>query len=471
MAKYRGEEIDLKPTEQMASNATKGLEWRKEFGRGGTDVGVARATQLKNREELSADTVRRMVSYFARHEVDKEAEGFNSGEEGFPSAGRIAWELWGGDAGKSWADSKDKQLDKIDSEKGFNDMTMKRMVVGFEVKDVKEADDGFYTFEGYASTYGNLDRGDDIVMSGAFDETMKDYSGSEKLPVLWQHSHDMPIGVYDEIRSDSKGLWVKGRMPKDDDFVKGRVMPQMRVGSIRKMSIGYSIDDYEWDGNIRKLKRLKLWEVSLVTIPMNNSADVTGFKSAVPYQDLPLADRDRAWDSTMAMGRFRELLDSEDEPSEDYRKAFLWFDRENASDFGAYKLPIADVIDGRLVAVPRAIFAAAAALSGARGGVDIPDADRQTVVNNVNRYYEKMGMESPFQEKMCFRIDDFEAFTERELEKLFKSGVYCQGEKARMLVSAHKSLMRDADESKKREADDADILTELKRIQIAIKGE
>jgi phage portal protein BeeE/intein/homing endonuclease len=84
-------DIDLKPTEEMAKEAEKGLRWREEFGRGGTAVGVARANQLKNRENLTPKTIGRMVSFFARHEVDKQAEGFNQGEEGFPSAGRIAW--------------------------------------------------------------------------------------------------------------------------------------------------------------------------------------------------------------------------------------------------------------------------------------------------------------------------------------------------------------------------------------------
>lgn len=103
-------DVDTKPTQEMAQNAIQALAWRSEFGRGGTEVGVARARQLKNRDRLSPDTVRRMNSYFARHEVDKEAEGFRKGEKGFPSAGRVAWDLWGGDAGQSWAARKVKEL-------------------------------------------------------------------------------------------------------------------------------------------------------------------------------------------------------------------------------------------------------------------------------------------------------------------------------------------------------------------------
>jgi len=116
MATYKGEDIDLKPTATMAEEAQRGLDWRKEHGRGGTAVGVARARQLVNREELSPRTVRRMVSFFARHEVDEEAEGFRPGEDGYPSAGRIAHALWGGDAAKAWANEKDRIMDRIDDE-------------------------------------------------------------------------------------------------------------------------------------------------------------------------------------------------------------------------------------------------------------------------------------------------------------------------------------------------------------------
>jgi hypothetical protein len=87
----------------MKSEAQKGLDWREEFGRGGTRVGAVRARQIVAGENLSDDTVKRMYSFFSRHEVDKQAEGFSAGEDGYPSNGRIAWALWGGDAGYTWS--------------------------------------------------------------------------------------------------------------------------------------------------------------------------------------------------------------------------------------------------------------------------------------------------------------------------------------------------------------------------------
>lgn len=93
------------PNDAMVAEARRGLDWRQTYGRGGTEVGVARARDIANRRNLSRTTVGRMASYFARHEVDKEGEGFRPGEPGYPSAGRIAWALWGGDAGKAWANA------------------------------------------------------------------------------------------------------------------------------------------------------------------------------------------------------------------------------------------------------------------------------------------------------------------------------------------------------------------------------
>jgi len=101
-----------KPTQAMKEEAQRGLDWRKEFGRGGTEVGVARARDIVNGRDLSKDTIGRMVSYFARHEVDKKGQGFSQGEDGYPSAGRIAWALWGGDAGKSWAEKELAKMEK-----------------------------------------------------------------------------------------------------------------------------------------------------------------------------------------------------------------------------------------------------------------------------------------------------------------------------------------------------------------------
>jgi len=103
-------DINTVPTDSMVSEAKRGLAWRKEHNRGGTAVGVARANSIVAKENLSISTIKRMYSFFSRHEVDKQGQGFKVGQEGYPSAGRIAWALWGGDAGFAWSRKKRQQI-------------------------------------------------------------------------------------------------------------------------------------------------------------------------------------------------------------------------------------------------------------------------------------------------------------------------------------------------------------------------
>jgi lambda family phage portal protein len=125
-----------KPSKGMIEEAFKGLKWREEYNRGGTAVGVARARDISNGKNLSDDTVKRMHSFFSRHEVDKKGQGFTPDEDGFPSAGRIAWALWGGDAGQVWA------ADKV---KGMQASQPEQMKVSLAVRDTFGRITGFET--------------------------------------------------------------------------------------------------------------------------------------------------------------------------------------------------------------------------------------------------------------------------------------------------------------------------------------
>ena len=112
--------------------------------------------------------------------------------------------------------------------------------------------------------------------------------------------------------------------------------------------------------------------------------------SVVPYQDLPLGPRDRAFDRAEADQRIRRWAGAEDKPNAKYRRGFLYYDPDNPDSFEGYQLPIADVIEGELRAIPRAIFEAAGILEGARGGAAIPEADRDILRGHLTRYYRKL---------------------------------------------------------------------------------
>lgn len=276
-ATYRGEEIDLTPTDSMAAEAKRGLAWRDEFNRGGTEVGVARARDLANKRELSPETLRRMISYFARHEVDKEAEGFRQGEEGYPSAGRIAWALWGGDVGQTWANAKGRQMDRIDEEKQGGRPMLEKKMTNFSSCQVKMGDLG--VFEGYASVFDGVDSYNDTILKGAYKETLANRSR----PVAMYFNHasyrsDMPatIGKWTAMEEDSKGLYVKGQLSLGHPTADA-IYASMRNETIDGLSIGFKLnpDGYDMRDGIRYLKKIDLVEVSVVDNPADNSARIS----------------------------------------------------------------------------------------------------------------------------------------------------------------------------------------------------
>lgn len=115
------------------------------------------------------------------------------------------------------------------------------------------------------------------------------------------------------------------------------------------------------------------------------------------FRDLPLADRDREWDGDAAEKRVRAWA-GEDHPTPRYRDAHVWYDAEKKENWTAYKLLIADVISGRLHAVPRGVFAAAAVMQGSRGGVDLPEKDIPRVKSHLAKYYAKLGETPPWED-------------------------------------------------------------------------
>ena len=116
--------------------------------------------------------------------------------------------------------------------------------------------------------------------------------------------------------------------------------------------------------------------------------------SVTVFQDFPLADRDREWDGDAADKRVRKWADAEDEPDAKYH---VWYDKDHKDNFGAYKLLIADVVDGKLKAVPRGVMAAAAVMQGSRGGVDLPKVDIDRVKSHLAKYYAKLDETAPWE--------------------------------------------------------------------------
>jgi HK97 family phage prohead protease len=245
------------------------------------------------------------------------------------------------------------------------------------------------TLEGYAAAFNNVDLGGDVIHKGAFTKTLAERGN--KVKFLWQHDPGEPIGRPLFLQEDENGLFVKAII---SPTARGNdALALLKDKAIDGLSIGYDAvkggTEFERaaDGEtVRNLKEIKLYEFSLVTFPMNESATVTGLKGASGKTDLPIAARDRPWDASAAVDRVRSETGSVDAPSESYRDAFFWFDADNPDIFGSYKLPFADAIGGDLTAVPRGIFAGAQRLDDA----DIPEADKERIRGKMDTYYARM---------------------------------------------------------------------------------
>lgn len=186
----------------------------------------------------------------------------------------------------------------------------------FEIKALSDGE-----FEGYGSTFGNVDLGGDVILPGAFKETLKEYSAAGTLPAMfWSHRMDQVPGKWLAMQEDNKGLYVKGQFAPTQLGNDTRAL--LKMDAVRGLSIGYVPSvrpEYGSDG-ARLLKAVDLYEVSVVAIPMNPKAQVNAVKSLLLDQreDGGLAELKRecerflrtlGLDKQSAMGRVSKFFD------------------------------------------------------------------------------------------------------------------------------------------------------------------
>lgn len=165
-------------------------------------------------------------------------------------------------------------------------MIRKTLDTSLKIKSVSESGE----FSGYGSVFGVKDSYSDIVIKGAFAKSLSTWKEKGRLPaLLWQHRMDEPIGIYTKMEEDDDGLYVEGRLLVDDDPTAKRAHAHMKAGSITGLSIGYALNDYEYDKEkvAFVLKEIELWEVSLVTFPANDQARINDVKNALLSGDIP----------------------------------------------------------------------------------------------------------------------------------------------------------------------------------------
>jgi len=146
--------------------------------------------------------------------------------------------------------------------------------------ELDAADETTGEFSGYAAVFGNIDGGRDIIERGAFTKTIAE--DFDRIKIMSQHNvDDLPVGKPIELREDEKGLYIRGKI---SDTQKGRdIKTLLKDGVLCELSIGYDAVDFDYDGtqHIRRLKEVKLWEISIVTWAMNEQARIDEVKSMV----------------------------------------------------------------------------------------------------------------------------------------------------------------------------------------------
>jgi hypothetical protein len=165
-------------------------------------------------------------------------------------------------------------------------MKLKHRNVPFTIKAIEKSGE----FSGYLSVFGNADSYRDVVMPGAFTDTLDAWSKKGAMPpVLWQHDSTQPLGPYTKMSQDDKGLYVEGQLLVDDIPQAKIAHTLLKAKVIRGQSIGYNVDEESYDGktNVNQLTKLDLWEGSIVTFPANVEASVTAIKSILGDGALP----------------------------------------------------------------------------------------------------------------------------------------------------------------------------------------
>ena len=162
----------------------------------------------------------------------------------------------------------------------FKDAALGREKKAFALQIRATGEDG--SVEGYGSVFDVEDSYSDVIVKGAFEETIKAHKAAGTMPaMLWQHDAEHPIGVWTDMVEDSKGLVIKGRLAMETQ--KGREAYELlKMGAMKGLSIGFMSKQWAYDeaAGIRTLTEIDLWEVSLVTFPANTKARVTSVKAA-----------------------------------------------------------------------------------------------------------------------------------------------------------------------------------------------
>lgn len=292
---------------------------------------------------------------------------------------------------------------------------------GIEEKALSEHDD-YWILKGYAATY-ETDKINDVIVPGAFKRSLDRYAAKgDNLQLYFNHlTEQPPIGIVMEAFEDRKGLAYVAHLPKDDEFVAKRIVPQIKRRSLKSNSFGFKVRDSERrkSDNARLLKQIDIMEISVVGFPCGNGADITGIKGLTQFVDLPVNNRVKTWDSGAALKRLHAKFGGENGQSSELKNAYLYVNEEKSAGEWDARLLVCDVDEnGCLYVNPVALYKSVAAIQGARSGVTLPEEVDEAVKSIIDRHYQRLDLESPFK---SISLPEFQALDVGEREARLRS--------------------------------------------------
>ena len=295
------------PNDTMKKNARRGLDLRKEYGRGGTEVGVARARDIVNGKNLSDSTVKRMYSFFSRHESNYDKHYGEKESDGGENAFTIAWLLWGGNAGYSWSKKLANSDRGLDMSEELKDDILDDVVedVVEEVTDevVEEIEsDEVEEMPEERKCSGEVVHRSSVIKSKYVDEETRtcmigvsseepversfgnevlrhdkesidlSFMASGRAPLLLDHDPEKQVGVVESIELDEKTRRLRAKVRFGRGKLASEAFDDVTDGIRTNISVGYSISEMKrQDNETYVATKWKPVEASLVSIPADQS--------------------------------------------------------------------------------------------------------------------------------------------------------------------------------------------------------
>ena len=320
--------------------------------------------------------------------------------------------------------------------------------------------------KGYIATW-DRDRGNDKFHKGAFLDSLKQWRKEKRDPKV-KEMHGKTIGVYPlkYLKEDDVGLF--GHAYLNMEIMQGReAYSKAKMGIYDRKSIGFSADPDTTKGDFpygREIYKAHIYEGSLVDEPMNLAARITDVKCIQEFQNLPIADSMTKFDKRIARANVAEFAEAIDEPNENYSKAFVVVG--DGTKFSGHQLQIADIVDGEIKIIPRALVRAVCKLRTGKGIEGMSEEQKQEAQVHIEKYYNKLKYTSPWEDTSMLNLilgteDEIKNLSLRDIEQALKD-CGASDSQAKCLISQIKG-----NDKKKTQQQDTD--TKLTELELALK--